>query len=95
MALHLVKELDKQKNDDPIIGFKSMLMAEGKLDEARFAEMDREAKRLAAESVRFAEESPNPPMSDLYTDIYAADSRSHAAALHHSRVGETTHGEGA
>jgi pyruvate dehydrogenase E1 component alpha subunit len=60
------EELDKYKNEDPIIGFKSVLFAEGKLEETRFAEMDREAKRLAAESVRFAEESPEPPLEDLY-----------------------------
>ena len=60
------EELDKYKNEDPIIGFKSVLLAEGKLADARFAEMDREAKRLAAESVRFAEESPEPPLEDLY-----------------------------
>jgi TPP-dependent pyruvate/acetoin dehydrogenase alpha subunit len=41
-------------------------MAEGKVDDARFAEMDREAKRLAAESVHFAEESPEPPLEDLH-----------------------------
>jgi len=60
------EELDKYKNEDPIIGFKSVLLAEGKLDDARFADMDREAKQLAAESVRFAEESPDPPLEDLY-----------------------------
>ena len=60
------EELDKYKNEDPIVGFKSVLMAEGKLDDARFADMDREAKQLAAESVRFAEESPEPPLEDLY-----------------------------
>jgi pyruvate dehydrogenase E1 component alpha subunit len=60
------EELDKYKNEDPIIGFKSVLLAEGKLDDARFADMDREAKQLAAESVRFAEESPEPPLEDLY-----------------------------
>jgi pyruvate dehydrogenase E1 component alpha subunit len=60
------EELDKYKHEDPIIGFKSVLMAEGKVDDARFAEMDREAKRLAAESVHFAEESPEPPVEDLH-----------------------------
>ena len=60
------EELDKYKNEDPIVGFKSVLLAEGKLEDARFAEMDREAKQLAAESVRFAEESPEPPLEDLY-----------------------------
>ncbi|MCI0424191.1 MAG: thiamine pyrophosphate-dependent enzyme, partial [Acidobacteria bacterium] len=60
------EELDKYRNEDPIIGFKSVLLSEGKLDEARFSEMDREAKRLAADSVRFAEESPEPPLEDLH-----------------------------
>jgi len=68
------EELDKYKNEDPIIGFNSVLLAEGKLDEARFAEMDREAKRLAAESVRFAEESPEPPLEDLYKYTFAEGS---------------------
>ncbi len=60
------EELDKYKNEDPVIGFKSALLSEGKLDEARFQELDREAKRLAAESIRFAEQSPEPPIEDLY-----------------------------
>lgn len=60
------EELDKYKNEDPIVGFKSVLLAEGKLDESRFSEMDREAKRLSAESVRFAEESPEPPLEGLH-----------------------------
>lgn len=67
-------ELDKYKNEDPIIGFKSVLLAEDKLDDARFAEMDREAKRQAAESVRFAEESPEPPLEDLYKYTFVEDS---------------------
>ena len=60
------EELDKYKNEDPVIHFKAVLLSEGKLDDARFTEMDREAKQLAAESVRFAEESPEPPLEDLY-----------------------------
>ncbi|HEU0007923.1 MAG TPA: pyruvate dehydrogenase (acetyl-transferring) E1 component subunit alpha [Terriglobia bacterium] len=68
------EELDKYKNEDPIIGFKSVLLAEAKLDEAHFAELDREAKQLAAESVRFAEESPEPPLEDLYKYTFAEGS---------------------
>jgi pyruvate dehydrogenase E1 component alpha subunit len=69
------EELDKYKNEDPIVGFKSTLLSEGKLDEARFQEIDREAKRLAAESVRFAEESPEPHLDDLhkYTLVEGSD----------------------
>ena len=69
------EELDKYKNDDPIVGFKSVLLGEGKLDEAQFQEIDREAKRLAAESVKFAETSPDPPTEDLhkYTFVEGAN----------------------
>ncbi|MEW5977649.1 MAG: pyruvate dehydrogenase (acetyl-transferring) E1 component subunit alpha [Acidobacteriota bacterium] len=59
-------ELDKQKEDDPIAGFKSVLVSEGKLDEGKFQELDKEAKRLSAESLRFAEQSPDPPLEDLH-----------------------------
>jgi pyruvate dehydrogenase E1 component alpha subunit len=68
------EELDKYKNEDPIVHFKSVLLAEGKLDDTRFAEMDREAKQLAAESVRFAEESPEPPLEDLYKYTFVEES---------------------
>jgi pyruvate dehydrogenase E1 component alpha subunit len=68
------EELEKYKNEDPIVGFKSVLLSEGKLDEARFQEIDREAKRLAAESVKFAEESPEPPLEDLYKYTFVGDS---------------------
>src|SRR4026209_1425396 len=33
------EELEKYKNDEPIIGFKSALLTEGKVDEARFQEI--------------------------------------------------------
>jgi pyruvate dehydrogenase E1 component alpha subunit len=68
------EELDKYKNEDPIVHFKSVLLSEGKLDDARFTEMDREAKQLAAESVRFAEESPEPPLEDLYKYTFVEES---------------------
>jgi pyruvate dehydrogenase E1 component alpha subunit len=68
------EELEKYKNDDPIIGFKSALLTEGKLDEARFQEIDREAKRLAADAIKFAENSPEPPMEDLFKYTFVEDS---------------------
>jgi pyruvate dehydrogenase E1 component subunit alpha len=69
------EELEKYKQEDPITDFKAILLAEGKIDEAQFQELDREAKRLSAEAVRFAEESPEPPLSDLhnYTFVNGAE----------------------
>ena len=60
------EEVDKYKSEDPIVAFKTTLINEGKLEETRFQEMDREARRLAADSVKFAEESPEPPIEDLH-----------------------------
>lgn len=69
------EELEKYKQEDPITDFKAILLAEGKIDEAKFQELDREAKRLSAEAVRFAEESPEPPLADLhkYTFVNGAE----------------------
>lgn len=60
------EELEKHREEDPITRLKAILLSEGKLDEAKFQDLDREAKRLAAESLRFAEESPEPPLEALY-----------------------------
>lgn len=70
------EELEKSKEEDPITRLKSELLSEGKIDEAKFQEMDREAKRLSAEAVRFAEESPEPPSESLHdnTFVRGADS---------------------
>lgn len=64
------EELEKHKEEDPIAGFKAVMLAEGKLDEAKYQELDGEAKGLSAEAVRFAEESPEPPLEDLYKYIF-------------------------
>jgi len=34
-------------------------------------QMERETDELVADAVKFAEESPEPPLSDLYEGIYA------------------------
>jgi pyruvate dehydrogenase E1 component alpha subunit len=69
------EELEKYKQEDPITDFKAILLAEGKIDEAQFQELDREAKRLSAEAVRFAEESPEPSLAELhkYTFVNGAE----------------------
>ncbi len=41
------------------------------LIEAMHEEMDRDIEAICEEAVRFAEESPDPPLSALYEDVYA------------------------
>src|SRR5213595_848104 len=60
------EELEKYKQEDPITDFKAILLSEGKLDETKFQELDREAKRLSAEAMRYAEESPELHLEDLH-----------------------------
>jgi pyruvate dehydrogenase E1 component subunit alpha len=69
------EELEKHKEEDPITRLRAELASEGKIDEAKFQEMDREAKRLSAEAVRFAEESPEPPVESLYDYTFVSGAK--------------------
>ncbi len=65
------EELEKHKKDDPITNFSSALLKEGVLTEEEYKKMDAEVKALAAESVAFAESSPEPPLEDLHKYTFA------------------------
>ncbi|HVN78323.1 MAG TPA: pyruvate dehydrogenase (acetyl-transferring) E1 component subunit alpha [Terriglobia bacterium] len=70
------EELEKNKEEDPIARLKSELLSEGKIDEAKFQELDREAKRLSTEAVRFAEESPEPALESLHDNTFVSGANS-------------------
>ena len=59
-----------QQKKDPINVWEEILIEEGHLDTEKVKEIDKAAREEAKESVRFAEESPFPPPSELMTDIY-------------------------
>ena len=42
-----------------------------RLDEAQLKEIDRQIKELVSEAADFAQASPEPDPSELYTDVYA------------------------
>jgi pyruvate dehydrogenase E1 component alpha subunit len=65
------EELEKYRMDDPITRLRAQLTREGKLTHEQFAEMDQRAKQIALESVKFAEESPEPSMEKLYDFTFA------------------------
>ncbi|MFQ5959984.1 MAG: pyruvate dehydrogenase (acetyl-transferring) E1 component subunit alpha [Candidatus Methylomirabilales bacterium] len=64
-------EVDEWKHRDPILLFRRKLEEEGLLTPQELEQIERETDDLVADSVRFAEESPDPPLTDLYEDIYA------------------------
>jgi pyruvate dehydrogenase E1 component alpha subunit len=63
-------QLEKYRLDDPITRLRAQLTREGKLTNEQFDQMDKHAKETALTSVKFAEESPEPPLEALYDYTY-------------------------
>jgi len=67
----LEEEIEKYKREhDPIRLFKSVLLAEKILSEEQYEAIDAEAKAEAAESVKFADNSPPPALESIFEDVY-------------------------
>jgi pyruvate dehydrogenase E1 component alpha subunit len=64
-------ELEKYRLEDPITRLRAQLTREGKLTNEKFDALDKQAKEEALASVKFAEQSPEPPLEDLYNYTYA------------------------
>ncbi len=64
------EEVDEvKKTRDPIDHIK-MLLAAAKVSEDELKAVGNEVKAIVAEAVQFAQESPEPDPSELYTDVY-------------------------
>jgi pyruvate dehydrogenase E1 component alpha subunit len=64
------EQLEKFRGDDPITRLRAQLAREEKLTNEQFDKIDKEAKETALASVKFAEESPEPPLEKLYDYTY-------------------------
>src|SRR5947209_17933339 len=65
------EQLEKYRLDDPITRLRAQLSREGKLTNEKFDELDKEAKRIALDSVKFAEQSTEPQLEKLHDYTYA------------------------
>ncbi|CBS86638.1 pyruvate dehydrogenase (acetyl-transferring) E1 component subunit alpha [Azospirillum lipoferum] len=64
------EEVEKMRSEsDPIDQLKSKLLAGGHADEDKLKEIDRAVKAIVTESAEFAQQSPEPDPSELWTDI--------------------------
>src|SRR5215210_3122496 len=70
------EQLEKYRMDDPITRLRAQLTREGKLTNEQFDAMDKNAKETALASVKFAEQSPEPPLEELYNYTYIDGLRS-------------------
>ncbi|KAG0170249.1 alpha subunit of pyruvate dehydrogenase [Apophysomyces sp. BC1034] len=59
-----------RSTSDPITGMKQILMEHGIATEADLKAIDKEARKEVDEALKEAEASPEPDMSEFYTDIY-------------------------
>jgi len=62
---------EMREKHDPIENFGKKLIERGLVNEQDLKQMDAEVKRVVVEAAEFATESPEPALSELYTDIYA------------------------
>jgi TPP-dependent pyruvate/acetoin dehydrogenase alpha subunit len=67
------EELEKYRLEDPITRLRAQLTREGKLTNEQFDELDKRAKEEVMASVKFAEESPEPPVEELHAYTYVDD----------------------
>ncbi|MDP9357558.1 MAG: thiamine pyrophosphate-dependent enzyme [Chloroflexota bacterium] len=65
------EEVRTWRERDPIGLFEQKLLSAGVADEQGLGAIRDEAKQIVDEAVRFADESPEPPLEELLTDVYA------------------------
>ena len=65
------EEVQKMRNEqDPIERLKHYILDSGQADEAELKAIDKEIKAIVTEAADFAQTSPEPQPSELYTDVY-------------------------
>ena len=61
-----------RKEHDPIDTLRDRLLAAGVADENKLRDIDRDIKAVITEAAEFAQQSPEPDVSELYTEVLAA-----------------------
>lgn len=62
---------DYKENRDPIESLKKRAMAAGIFKESDLTPIEKEIKEIVRETEEFAKESPEPDVSELWTDVYS------------------------
>lgn len=66
-------EVSAWKKKDPIARFEKVLLERGVLSEKDMKEIQAEQQTIVNKAQEFAEKSPYPPVSEVYTDVYYHD----------------------
>ena len=66
------EEVAKMREEhDPIDGLRKLVLDGGYADEDAIKAVDKEIRAIVNDAAKFAQESPEPDVSELYTDILA------------------------
>ena len=65
------EEVAEWRQRDPIGLLEHKVLDAGAADEQRLEAVREEARQVVDDALKFAEESPEPPIEELYTDVYA------------------------
>ncbi|HTU00725.1 MAG TPA: pyruvate dehydrogenase (acetyl-transferring) E1 component subunit alpha [Candidatus Sulfotelmatobacter sp.] len=65
------EEVEEWRKSDPIVLLWDRMSRDGLISDAEYKDMDKEIGQVIEEAVRFAEASPEPPVEELLTDVYA------------------------
>jgi len=65
------EEVEQFRERDPIVLLRDRMMAEGYLDAAGYEALDKDVMAEVEDAIQFAESSPDPDPSELWTDVYA------------------------
>ena len=64
------EEVEREKQRDPILLFRDRAMKAGLLNEEEVKHIEKDVNDLVDEAVAFADASPEPPLEELFTDIF-------------------------
>jgi pyruvate dehydrogenase E1 component alpha subunit len=64
-------EINEWRQRDPIGLLEERLLEAGAATDDQIADIRKEARAVVDDAVKFAEESPEPALEELYTDVYA------------------------
>ncbi len=67
------EEVKAGRAADPILAYAARLVSGGITDEKGITALDEKAQQEVDEAVKYAEESPDPPLDELFDYIYASD----------------------
>ncbi|HEV2130622.1 MAG TPA: pyruvate dehydrogenase (acetyl-transferring) E1 component subunit alpha [Longimicrobiaceae bacterium] len=65
------EDVEAEKEKDPIRSFADLLAEAEILSQEELEQMDEEVKRISEEAADFADNSPEPDLGQVYTEIYA------------------------